>query len=69
MRRFKFFRRKKGGYWVKTAYKGWITQSTHAFYIGYGYDPVILEEEYYKTKEEKIEAFKRAKEKNNESKI
>ncbi len=51
MRRFKFYRRKKVGYWIRAKHRGWITQSEHAFYIGYGFDPVMIEEEFYLPKD------------------
>lgn len=61
---FKYYRRNKGGYWVKTAFRGWITKQQYEIYLSYGFDPVILEEEYYKTIAEKKEAYQKASQTN-----
>lgn len=52
MRRFKFYRRKQGGYWIRTKHRGWITQAEHGFYLGYGFNPVMIEEEFYLPKDQ-----------------
>lgn len=52
LKNFKWYRRLKGGYWVKTKYRGWMSQQTHKMYCAYGWDPIITEEEYYKPSHE-----------------
>jgi hypothetical protein len=37
-----FVRYFKGGIWVKTEKRGWISDPTYREYISYGFDPVIL---------------------------
>lgn len=44
---FKIIRFLKGGYWIKTKYRGWITLECYRTYINYGYDPIPLKEEIY----------------------
>lgn len=45
LRRFRFARKKIGGAWIKTAYRGWITYQTYCDYNAYGFDPVALASE------------------------
>lgn len=42
LRRFRFARKKIGGAWIKTKFRGWITYQTYVYYKGYGYDPIAL---------------------------
>lgn len=35
-------RRIKGGDWIKTQHRGWITFDTYAEYLNYGFDPIGL---------------------------
>lgn len=42
---FKFYRKKKGGNWVKTKERGWMTLSNYRLYLGYRYDPIFIKEE------------------------
>jgi hypothetical protein len=49
LKNFKWFRRLEGGYWVKTKYRGWMDKQTHQTYLKYGWDPIVTEEEYYKS--------------------
>jgi hypothetical protein len=46
LKSFRFYRKKKGSVWVKTAHRGWITFNTYEYYKGYGFDPIILRVEY-----------------------
>lgn len=43
----KIIRRIKGGNWVKTKRRGWITLGCYVTYLGYSFDPVLLKEESY----------------------
>ena len=40
--RFLWVRKKIGGAWVKTKYKGWIKYEIFLFYKGYQFDPIVL---------------------------
>lgn len=42
LRRFRFARKKIGGAWMKTKWRGWITYQTFVYYKAYGFDPVAL---------------------------
>jgi hypothetical protein len=42
---FKFYRKKKGGNWVKTKERGWMTLSNYRLYLSYRYDPIFIKEE------------------------
>ncbi len=50
MRRFKFYRKFKGGEWFKTKERGWIRPIEYQFYIGYRFDPIFIKEESYEIK-------------------
>lgn len=42
MRRFRFYRKYKGGTWVKTKLRGWIRLGAYKIYVGYGFDPKLI---------------------------
>jgi len=42
-----FVRWVKGGDWVKTTHRGWITLDTYSEYLSYGFDPIGLEYKSY----------------------
>lgn len=43
----KFIRYIRGGHWVKTKKRGWITKDAYNEYLKYDFDPVLLKEEKY----------------------
>ncbi len=43
----KIVRKLKKGFWLKTKHRGWITIETYKFYIGYGFDPIVIKTEKY----------------------
>lgn len=47
MRRFKFWRKYKGGIWFKTKERGWIRPMEYGMYLGYDFDPLFITEEVY----------------------
>lgn len=47
---FKAFRKYRGGVWIKTKERGWITVEQYILYIGYKFDPVFIKDEVYKYK-------------------
>lgn len=43
----KFVRYYKGGTWVKTKKRGWITIEVYKFYIACGFNPIFIKKETY----------------------
>lgn len=42
--KFRIFRFLKGGVWIKTAKRGWITGKQYDEYINTGFDPIRLKQ-------------------------
>ena len=42
LRSFRFARKRMGGAWIKTRFRGWISYQTYVYYKGYGFDPIAL---------------------------
>lgn len=57
--RFRIFRFLKGGIWIKTVKRGWITGEQYDEYINARFDPISLIKDYDKTRAGELHAARR----------